>query len=153
MEQTVATSELYKLRPEIAEKHVKEIIEALKEKDFDTVAKLIMTDAMNMHSTMLDTLPPIIYLNDISKEIIYAIENLNESEKRRVGAYTFDAGPNAFIICAESDENKILDKLEDVEGIEKIIKAKVGSGPKLLSDSESLIDLKTFAPKLTFKKQ
>ncbi len=146
MKNTVASSELFKLRPKIAESNIKQITEAIKKKDFEAMGKIIMKDAMNMHSTMLDTTPPIIYLNDISKDIIYSIEDLNESEKRVVGAYTFDAGPNACIICLESDKAKILSKMNEIKGIERIIEAKVGSGPKLLSESESLIDLKTLDP-------
>ena len=146
MKNTVESSEFFKLRPKIAEAHLKQITEAIKKKDFSAMGRIIMKDAMNMHSTMLDTMPPIIYLNDISKEIIYAIEDLNESEKRIVGAYTFDAGPNACIICMKSDKAKILSKINEIKGIERIIEAKVGSGPKLLNESESLIDLKNLTP-------
>ncbi len=152
MRQTVATSELYKLRPDIAEEHVKEIIKALNKKDFEALARVTMADAMNMHSVMLDTRPPIIYLNDVSKEVIYAVEDLNESEKRLVAAYTFDAGPNACVICAESDADKVFAKLKGVRGIEKILKAKIGSSPKVLSDSESLINPKTLEPKFALEK-
>jgi diphosphomevalonate decarboxylase len=147
MKQTVATSNLYKVRPAIAEENVRSIESAAKKKDFETFGKIIMTDAMNMHATMMDTRPPIIYINDISKEIIYAVEELNEEEGRIVGAYTFDAGPNACIICLEKDVNKIIRKLESVEGIRNVMKAKVGKGPELLSDDQnSLIDMKELVP-------
>lgn len=152
MKQTVATSELYKARPALAERNVKSIKEAIKNKDFEAMAGIIMRDSMMMHATMLDTKPPIIYLNGVSRDVIYAIEDLNAAEKRVVAAYTFDAGPNAHIITLSKDVDMVLNKLKEVEGIEKILMAKVGAGPKVLGSAESLIDTSALTPILTQKK-
>ncbi len=151
MKQTVATSELYKQWPSTAEKHVKKIEEAAKKRDFNSMAEIIMSSAMMMHATMLDTRPPIIYLNNTSRDIIYAIEDLNASEKRTMAAYTFDAGPNAYLICLKNDVEKVIAKLNSVKGVEKIMTAKVGAGPKVLDTSESLIDPNTLKPKVKDK--
>lgn len=151
MKQTVATSELYKLRPGIAERNVKDIANAVKNRDFETMAKVTIKDAMNMHATMIDTTPPIMYLSDTSREIIYAIEDLNAREKKIVAAYTFDAGPNADIITTEEYKEKVMEAVKDIEGIEKVLVAKLGDGPKVLPNSESLINEKTLEPILTKK--
>ncbi len=147
MKQTVATSELYRLRPEIAERRVIEIQRAVKDKDFDAMAEIIMADTMNMHATMLDTRPPIMYLNDISKDIIYAIEGLNEEKGRKACAYTFDAGPHACIICRKDDEKDVMNRLKGIDGVERCIKARIGAGPEILQESDSLIDVDTLLPK------
>ncbi|MGC8479674.1 MAG: diphosphomevalonate decarboxylase, partial [Candidatus Micrarchaeia archaeon] len=71
-EATVKTSTLYKTRPKFAEAGVKIVEEAIIKKDIDMLSRAIMKDSNNMHATMTDTWPPILYLNDTSKEIIYA---------------------------------------------------------------------------------
>jgi diphosphomevalonate decarboxylase len=147
MEQTVETSELYKLRPAVAERHAKAIREAIKGKDFEALADITIRDSMMMHATMLDTKPPIIYLNDVSRNIIYRLEELNVSEGRTVAAYTFDAGPNAFVITLKENVGKVVSTLEKVDGVKRIIKAKLAGGPIVLSNSESLIDPTHLTPK------
>ncbi len=146
MKQTVATSELYKVRPAAAERNVKLMEDAIAKKDFEKVADITIRDSMMMHATMMDTKPPIIYLNDVSKGIIYALEDLNASEGRLVAGYTFDAGPNAFVIVLDKDLDRVVTRLEQVEGIERVIKARLSGGPKVMSASDSLIAPSTFSP-------
>jgi diphosphomevalonate decarboxylase len=139
MRQTVENSILYKSRLGYVEDAAKSLEVAIRKKDFASVAEITMRDSDNMHATMLDTWPPIMYLNDYSKEIIYKIHELNESEGRPVAAYTFDAGPNANIITTERNAKKVLDTLEGMDFVKRVIRLKAGSGPRLLKESESLI--------------
>lgn len=134
MKQTVQTSPLYKLRPEYAEQNVKTVIDAIRKKDFVGLGDVIMRDSNNMHATMLDTNPPIMYLNDISKEIIYAITDLNAAEGRTIAAYTFDAGPNAHIITTKKDVQKVRKALEGIEGVERTHLLGIGGLPETLKD-------------------
>ena len=152
MKQTVATSELYKLRPQLAERNVRDITEAIKNKDFEKMSDITMRDAMMMHATMLDTKPPILYLNDVSKDIIYAIENMNAEAKKVIAAYTFDAGPNACVITLKKNKDKILKKLNEIDGVENVIICKTGEGPKILGKNENLIDTKALTPILKNKR-
>ncbi|MGC8479675.1 MAG: hypothetical protein ACP5M9_03335, partial [Candidatus Micrarchaeia archaeon] len=98
-----------------------------------------------MHATMTDTWPPILYLNDTSKEIIYALHELNESQKesRCIGGYTFDAGPNAHIITTENNKDIIIDKIKKINGVKNIIISGMGKGPRIVDKKESLIDTET----------
>jgi diphosphomevalonate decarboxylase len=138
MKQTVETSQFYKLRPNIAEEHCNQLEEAISRKDFEQLCKITMQESNNFHSVALDTYPPIIYLNDTSKEIINAIHELNESEGKIIAAYTFDAGPNANIITLDKYKNKVLDVLKKIDDIEQTIITKSGNGP-ILDESKSLI--------------
>jgi diphosphomevalonate decarboxylase len=140
MKQTVQTGILYRSRLDYVEGAVERAIDAMRKRDFQALGELIMRDSMNMHATMLDTWPPIMYLDDSSKEIIYKVQELNQSEGRIVGAYTFDAGSNANIIALEKDVGKITDMLEGLGSVKNILKLKMGNGPRRLGDGESLID-------------
>lgn len=144
---TVDTSMLYKSRPSYADYNVVSISDAIAQKDFELLAEITMRDSNNMHATMLDTYPPIMYLNDNSREIMYAIHELNESEGKNVAAYTFDAGSNPQIITLKKHREKVREVIEQVRKGGKIIEAGQGSGPRLLDEEESLIDEKKLKPK------
>ncbi len=148
-EATVRTSVLYKNRVPFAEEGVTKIEDAIKNKDLDSLSKVIMRDSNNMHATMLDTWPPIMYLNDSSKEIVYKIHQLNDSQqdKKCIAGYTFDAGPNAHIITTDEHKEEVLTALKDVQGIKKIFESHQGVGPRILPENESLLDENTLTPK------
>jgi len=147
MRETVATSILYKVRPDYAEAACIELEEAIKKKDFEKFGILTMRDSNNMHAVMLDTYPPMIYLNDISKNIINAVTDLNKQEGKIVAAYTFDAGPNAHIITLENYESKVMSVLKSIQGIIEIKRTKAGKGPR--ADKEPVKNLEKIVEDLT----
>jgi diphosphomevalonate decarboxylase len=138
--QTVATSSLYKSRPAVAEQNVRAALDAIKKKDFDTLAKITMQDSNSLHAVCLDTFPPIFYMNDTSREIAYAIHEINDENGSNIAAYTFDAGPNAHIITTRKNKTAIRKVLGGIDGISEILEVGQGSGPRRLGDSQSLID-------------
>ena len=144
---TPATSELYESRPKSAEGRVKRLEKAILQKDFNTLAEITMKDSNSLHAAMLDTYPPIIYMNDTSREIMYAIHALNENEGGIIAAYTLDAGPNPQIITLKEHKNKVIDAVKGIVGRDKILVAGQGSGPRTLSAAESLIDETNMVPK------
>ncbi len=144
---TVKTSVLYPLRPKFAEEGIVTVEKAIAGKDIDALSKAIMRDSNNMHATMLDTWPPIMYLTDASKDIIYGIHELNDANGKRIAGYTFDAGPNAHIITTEKNRKKIMDMLSGIRGVRQTIEGHMGTGPRLLESKDSLIDEKTLTPK------
>lgn len=141
MAQTVKTSPLYVARQEVVDKHIASVEDALKKKDLSGLAEVVMKESNNMHATLLDTTPPILYLDDNSRAVIYAVEELNKNEGKVIAGYTFDAGANAHIITVEENVTKVIDWIKGIEGIEVIVVAGVGNGTELLGDDESLIDV------------
>ncbi len=142
MKQTVETNPLYRLRPESAENRIEKMIEAYRNKDIHTVAALAMADSNEMHALMLSTVPSIRYLSKESFDVMDRIEELNLSEGRNIAGYTFDAGPNPQIITEKKHQEKVLATLKDLEDngeIQYIKSSKVGCGPRLLREEESLI--------------
>ncbi|MGC8496340.1 MAG: diphosphomevalonate decarboxylase [Candidatus Micrarchaeia archaeon] len=137
---TVKTSVFYKSRPEYAEKNARSVVDAVRGRDFAALAEVVMRDSNNMHASMLDTWPPIRYLNDKSWSIIEAVHDLNMRNGESIAAYTFDAGPNAHIITTTKHVNEVKKMLLGVLGEgSRILEAQVGSGPRLLPESDSLI--------------
>ncbi len=144
---TVKTSVLYTARPKFAEKGIYDIEKAVKDRDIDMLSMTIMRDSNNMHATMLDTWPPIMYLTDASKEIIYGIHDMNDTEGKCIAGYTFDAGPNAHIITTEKYRKRVNEMLEHTGVVRKALESHMGKGPRLLREDGSLIDEKALKPK------
>lgn len=138
MKQTVETSVLYPARLEYIPNLMEEVKKAVLEKDFATFGEKIMRESSNLHAVMLDTWPPILYLNDISKQIIYAVHEYNEKAGSIVAAYTFDAGPNAHIYTTVDQVEGIKKMLSEIEGIESTLVCGIGNGPKQLSEGHLL---------------
>jgi diphosphomevalonate decarboxylase len=150
MKQTIATNPLFKERPQSAEKRLRLLIKAYRERDISRLSELIMADSNEMHALMLSTIPSIRYLSPASYEIMDIVERLNEKNGRTIAGYTFDAGANANIITVEKhgkDIMKALGPLKKKGLVEYIKRSGVGTGPRLLDKSKSLIDASTLKPK------
>lgn len=138
MKQTVSSSILYPKRLEYLPKALEESREAILERDAEKLFEIAMRDSNNMHAVIQDTWPPIMYLNDTSRKVIYAIHELNIGGIK--AGYSFDAGPNPAIFTLERHVSAVKRILND-SGIEKIFVSKVGAGPRILKDEKDhLID-------------
>jgi len=115
MQRTVETSELLKHRIQHVPSRMEAIIEAIKNRDFNTFAQVTMQDSNQFHAVALDTDPPIFYMNDVSRAIVSIIVELNRASVARgdglVAAYTYDAGPNAVIFTLEPNARMVLNLL------------------------------------------
>ncbi len=138
MKQTVATSVLYKSRLQYLPKLIEDVKKAVLAKNFPAFGEMTMRESSNMHAVMLDTWPPIMYLNDFSKRVIYAVGEWNAAKGEICAAYTFDAGPNAHVYTTEKHAGEIKKLLMETEGIQRTIVCKVGQGPKYLSEGHLL---------------
>jgi mevalonate pyrophosphate decarboxylase len=93
-----------------------------------------MRESSNMHAVMLDTWPPITYLNDVSKEIMYKAHELNATSGEPLTAYTFDAGANAHLYTLERNEKAVREMLAGIEGVKEVRVSRIGSGPKYVGE-------------------
>ncbi|BBM84382.1 diphosphomevalonate decarboxylase [Candidatus Uabimicrobium amorphum] len=149
MKTTTLTSALYEKRLQYLEGVIPKMKEAVLQKDFATFAELTMRESNSMHASMLDTWPPIMYLSDGSREVIYMVEDLNAELGKTVAGYTFDAGPNAHIYTTEEYESVIKERLEKIAHVKNIEVCKVGQGPQQISDeAQFLIDPQNGEPRL-----
>ncbi len=139
MKQTVATSVLYKARLGYIEQANDRLRKAVRDRDFETLAEITMRDSNDMHAVMLDTYPPLTYMNDSSRVVLSMIHELNDTEGKTVGAYTFDAGPNAHVITLRKNVDRIAKMLGELEEVEQVLKVGQGGGPRVLKPKDALI--------------
>jgi len=128
MRRTVATSKLYKKRIKELPKTLKVVREAILKKDYETLFEVTMYESDNFHVVLLDSQPPLVYLNEISRKIIEGVREFNSDGIK--SAYTFDAGPNAHVFTLEKYTHKIEKLLGEIKGIKRIIVCKPGDGPQ-----------------------
>jgi len=87
-------------------------------KDFESFAKLTMRDSNSLHAVCMNTEPPLFYLNDKSREVIRFVNEYNASclaNGSEIGlAYSFDAGPNAFLFALDSHVNLVVELIRGI---------------------------------------
>ena len=121
MQKTVSEVPWIKYRADnVVPKRLEDAKQYIKEKNFEKLADIIMRDSNELHANCLATYPPIKYMNDSSFKVVSAVHKLNESQKRNVCAYTFDAGPNPFIFTTENDAELVYKTINEIEGLEII---------------------------------
>jgi len=139
MEITTRTSTLYPERVKSRPKILAHMRRAILKRDLPSFLELAMRESSHMHAVMLDSFPPIIYLNDISRDIMAGVHDFNGKKGKICAGYTFDAGPNAHIYTSEEYVEEIEGMLRSIHGIHRMIVCRPGNGPRKLSRKESLI--------------
>jgi diphosphomevalonate decarboxylase len=163
MQRTRDTSTLFPARLATLNEKMEKLIEAIRLKDFNTFARIVMMDSSQFHAVCMDTYPPVIYLNDQSKHFIDLVHKYNQADgnDQLKVAYTFDAGPNPFCFLREEQLNEFLAVLKHfypttdtqvhaklstndiklptiltpvmTDVLERIVVTKIGTGPQLIS--------------------
>jgi diphosphomevalonate decarboxylase len=112
-----------------ADKRIERCRDAIHTKDFDLLAETIELDCNMMHAVMMTSVPPILYWNPFTLELIHMVQSW-----RKTGipvAYTIDAGPNVHIICDSSVEAILTEKIEKFNWVKKVLSAHPGGPTKL----------------------
>ena len=138
MQLTVKGSALYKERLRKMPSLIREMKSAIRSRNLPSFLSLTMKESSNMHAVMLDSTPPIIYLNDISREIMRAVHAFNEEAGEIAAGYTFDAGPNAHVYTTDRHARKIGRMLMEIKGVKKTLVCRPGKGPRRLQEKDAL---------------
>ncbi|KAJ3663446.1 hypothetical protein Zmor_007705 [Zophobas morio] len=115
MKTSVETSELLKYRSEmVVPKRVKEMVEAIKTRNFENFARITMQDSNQFHAVCLDTYPPCFYMNDVSRSVVELVHSYNKYKGATKVAYTCDAGPNVCLYLLEESIDEVVTLINDV---------------------------------------
>lgn len=77
--------------------------QAILQRDLSTFAELSMLDSDDFHHICAMTLPPLFYMNDVSRDLQKLVRAFNTYLQATRLAYTYDAGPNAVIYLLADD--------------------------------------------------
>ena len=92
------------------EANIRRAKEAYAARDFDALARVIVHESNQLHAICLDTEPPLFYMNALSQCVVRLCEAFNAcyGSGKRCVAYSFDAGPNAFLFMEEHHVDKLV---------------------------------------------
>ncbi|GAB4168318.1 MAG: diphosphomevalonate decarboxylase [Calditrichia bacterium] len=130
MEISRETSPYYRAWVENQSVDLAQMKSALKNKDFQKLGELAEHSCMKMHAVMLSSIPPLIYWNPVTLELIQAVIQLRKNNIQCY--YTIDAGPQVKIITLPEYESEIREILNNIPGIKRIIGSKLGEGASVI---------------------
>ncbi len=142
------TSPLYQERLAYIPGALKGMLENIAARDFSSLAEKLMVESDNLHEVMRTTVPSIEYMTDQSRRIINGVVQFNKAAGGNRAAYTVGAGAIVHIITEHVSLADVHAMLDGIGGVDKRFSVGIGgSGPRILDDSESLIDPVTLRPK------
>lgn len=109
MNRTCETSDLFIARVQKVEKTIEAFLNIINDRDYHLFFELLMRESNNFHAVLMDTFPPIFFLNENSKKVIKLIHQLNAENGDNFVGYTFDGGCNPFIFVRK---DKVQDFIE-----------------------------------------
>ena len=102
---------------------------AILQKDFETFANIIELDSDIMHSVMMTSNPPLMYLQSATVEIFHQVRGWRAGGLP-VG-YTVDAGANVHVICLAEYAKEVEKRLRELPGVTDVLVAGAGGAAQL----------------------
>jgi len=105
---------------------------AIADKDFATLGPLVEAEALEFHSILLTSQPPLIMWYPGTLAVMMEVEKMRQEG---IEAYfTVNTGFNIHVITLPEYENEVAKRIEGLDLVKSIIKAKVGGGPREIED-------------------
>jgi diphosphomevalonate decarboxylase len=104
--------------------------QAILERDFDALAKVVELDSNLMHAVIQTTDPPVMYWQPATVAIMQAVVDW-----RRNGlpaCYTIDAGPNVHVLCPAGRSAEVAARLGALPGVQQVLTSHPGSPARLV---------------------
>jgi diphosphomevalonate decarboxylase len=130
MELTRETSPYYRAWIESVERDLPEAVEAVASRDLPRLGAVAERSALAMHAAALAARPGIAFWNGTTVEALHLTRRLR-AEGLGVW-FTCDAGPQPKLLCAPEDERTAARALEELPGIEQVIRCRLGGGAELV---------------------
>lgn len=132
MEHTRKTSPYYAAWIESTMVDLAEAIAAVNDRDLEKLGEITERSALSMHGAALAARPAIFFWNGVTMEALHLVRELRT--KGLQAWFTCDAGAQPKILCSPRDEISIVDALSQLPGITDIIRCKLTSGTRIISE-------------------
>ena len=132
--QLATTSPLQAARVQDTARRLEICRKAILQKDFQALAQIVELDSNLMHSVMMTSDPPLLYLEPESISIMKHVTRWRENGLDV--CYTVDAGPNVHCICSPSDSFEVESQLRSIDGILDVFRCAPGNGVALAANNE-----------------
>ena len=106
--------------------------EAILSADLARIGTLAESNCLRMHAVMLGCVPPLLYWNAATLEVMLAVRALRK--EGRGAWFTIDAGPQVKVLCAAAEADAIEARLQTLPGVHQVISAAPGRGAHLCEE-------------------
>jgi len=110
-----------------------EVRAAIADRDIGRLGPVIEQDALAMHGVMMTGTPSLLYWQPATIEVLHAVRRWRAQDGLLV-YFTIDAGPNVHLICEESVQTEVINRIAQVRGVESILSSGAGDAPLLLKE-------------------
>ena len=132
MVETARTSPYHEAFVDAVEGDIEACIEAIGHRDFAALGRVAERSCLRMHADMMAADPAIIYLKPESWHVIAQIRALQKSGIPVF--FTADAGPNIKVFCLPEAFSELQERLGQLPGVERLIRARIGAGPEVAAE-------------------
>ena len=118
-------------RVETAADRLQAAKQAIAQRDFERLARVVEADSNLMHAVMMTSQPALFYWQPRTLAVMAAVRSWREEDGLRV-CYTLDAGPNVHCICAAEDAQAVAERLAALWPDIDILQSGLGGGAVVL---------------------
>ena len=129
--ETAGSSVLQSARIGSAADRMGAVKSAIMRRDFEQFASVVEEDSNLMHAVMMTSDPPLLYWEPLSFAIMKEVRHWRTVEHLQV-CFTLDAGPNVHCICASTDADAVVARLQALSSELEILRSTVGCGAYIL---------------------
>lgn len=130
-----ATSPLQAARIADAPRRLDACRDAILLRDFTLLASVVEEDSHQMHAVMQTSTPPLFYWTAESVRVMHEIRAWRQAGLAT--CYTLDAGANVHCLTAPEAADEVERRLLTVPGVQRVLRAGVGGGPRLVDPAEA----------------
>lgn len=113
-----------------AEERLELCRKALLAHNFANFAEVVEQDSLLMHAVMMTSRPPLLYWEPATLAVMQAVRDWRGTGLQVCA--TVDAGPNVHVICLQKNANEVAEKLGQIKGVDKVLRARPGGGARLV---------------------
>lgn len=128
------TSPLQTARVASSESRLQICREAIQKRDFEALAEVMELDSNLMHAVMMTSRPALLYWQPATIQIM---QNVHQWRKQGLPvSYTIDAGPNVHVICPSEAAQTVINRLNQMEGVLRVLSAHPGGGAQIVPNPQ-----------------
>lgn len=125
---TAQSSPFYPARQQHIGQKILDVKHALRTKNFGQLGELVEAEALEFHSILLTSQPPMIAWYPGTIQVMLEVRRLREEG---IPAYfTINTGFNVHVLTLPEYETVVADRLKNLDLVKHIFHAKVGNGPQ-----------------------
>ena len=134
MEHVARSSPLYPAWVDNQQADIAAMREAIEARDFARVGTITEENTLRMHATTLAARPPVFYWKPETLRVMEEVHSLRSEGTQAF--FTMDAGPQVKVLVEGESLGRVVERLQGLPGVRRVLTARPGPGVRMLSGDE-----------------